>query len=241
MLSRSTILLAALALAACERGSPGNPEEPAPGAAGTGDAASSNSAGPSFDCARAQGQAQQLICSNADLAAIDREAERLFRLASGDPEVDPSIRGQMADSRRAWTVRRDDCWKSDELEQCVRDSYARRIADLRSVSEAARGSQGGISIGPVAFTCEGWDGRLVATFVNGEPGLAFLDWLGVPSGSGPTFGRDGLTLVQAASASGARYAARVEGQAWEFWNKGDDATLTGPGGQEVTCTTAATN
>lgn len=241
MLSRSTMLLAALALAACERGSPGNREEPAPDAAGNGDSAASDSAGPSFDCARARGQVQQLICSNADLAAIDREADRLFRLAGGDPRVDPSIQWRLADGQQAWAASRDDCWKSDELEQCVRDSYARRIADLRSVSEAARGSQGGISIGPVAFECHGWDGRLLATFVNSEPGLAYLDWLGLPAGSGPSFGRDGLTLAQAASASGARYAGRVDGEAWELWTKGNEATITRPGGQSVTCTTVSTN
>lgn len=221
MLGRSTILLAALALAACERGSPGNdagaPDSPESNA----DVARDDASGPSFDCARARGQAQQLICSDAELAAIDRELDRLQRLAASDSAA--------AEPAEAWVKARDDCWKSDDLRHCVVDTYARRIHQLRSASAAARAEGGeSRSAGPAAFEC----GKepLAATFVNTDPGLVHLSWSG-----------RALTLAHAPSASGARYAGRVDGESWEFWTKGSEATLIRPGGEAVTCTAAATN
>ena len=221
MRSRSTILLAALALAACERGSPGNDAGPADSPESNAAVAGDGLSGPSFDCARAQGQAQQLICSDAELAAIDRELDRLQRLAASDLAA--------AEPTDAWIKTRDECWKSDELRQCVVDSYARRIHQLRSASAAARAEGGDSrSAGPVAFDC----GRepLAATFVNTDPGLVHLAW-----------SSRALTLAHAPSASGARYAGRVDGESWEFWTKGNEATLIRPGGEAITCTAPATN
>ena len=221
MLSRSTILLAALVLAACERGSPRNDAGPADSPGSNADVARSDAPGPSFDCARAKGQAQQLICSDAELAAIDRELDRLQRLAASD-----SAAAEPAD---AWVKARDECWKSDDLRHCVVDSYARRIHQLRSASVAARAEGADSrSAGPAGFDC----GKepLAATFINTDPGLAHLAWSG-----------RALTLAHAPSASGARYAGRVDGESWEFWTKGSEATLIRPGGEAVTCTAPATN
>ena len=221
MLGRSTILLAALALAACERGSSGNDAVAADSPESNADIAGDDASGPSFDCARARGQAQQLICSDAELAAIDRELDRLQRLAASDPAA--------AEPAEAWVKARDDCWKSDDLRHCVVDSYARRIHQLRSASAAARAEGADSrSAGPAAYDC----GKepLAATFVNTDPGLVHLAWPG-----------RALTLAHAPSASGARFAGRVDGESWEFWTKGSEATLIRPGGEAVTCTAPATN
>jgi membrane-bound inhibitor of C-type lysozyme len=219
MPSRSIILCAALALAACERSAPSDGQGPLAEAGNNKGAVASEEGRPSFDCTRANGQAQQLICSDAELAAIDRELDRLDRvIGAGGPEVD---------ARRGWTQERDGCWKADDLRQCVVEAYAKRIHELRVRHPQAPGS-GGLSVGPVAFTCGGE--KFAATFVNSDPGLVHL--------AGPN---RTLTLGQARSASGARYAGRVDGEEWEFWNKGDEAVLTGPDGTAISCQAKATN
>jgi uncharacterized protein len=221
MRSRSTILLAALALAACDRGAPGNDAVPADSLEANADIVRNEALGPSFDCTRAQGQAQQLICSDAELAAIDREVDRLQRLSASDAAA--------AEPTDPWVKARDECWKSDDLRHCVVDSYARRIHQLRTASAAARAAAGDArSAGPAAFNCG--QEPLAATFVNTDPGLVHLAWSG-----------HALTLAHAPSASGARYAGRVDGEPWEFWTKGNEATLIRPGGEAVTCTAPSTN
>lgn len=220
MSSRSIILCAVLALAACERGAPSNEQGPPAEAEANADHAASNAGQPSFDCARADGQAQQLICSDSELAAIDRELARLDRLVEADTAE--------AEARRGWNQARDDCWKADDLRQCVVESYAGRIHEVRLRHPQVRGNRDMLSVGPVAFACGG--DTVAATFVNSDPGLVHL--------AGPD---RALTLPQAPSASGARYAGRVDGEAWEFWNKGNEATLTRPDGTALTCSTDASN
>lgn len=214
---RSIILCTALALAACGRADPAaDGDEPAADAPATAEPGTT-ARGPSFDCARASGQAQQLICSDAELAVIDREADRLARLVESDPAA--------AQSQAEWAKARDDCWKSDELRQCVVDSYAARIHALRRAGATTGGA--GVSAGPAVFDCGRLAAAVEATFVNTDPGLVHLVWPGTA-----------LTLHGAPAASGTRYAGRVDGKAWEFWTKGDEATLVRPGGETISCRAA---
>lgn len=166
---------------------------------------------------------------------MDREAARLDLLADRDPGIDPSIKALREASPGAWTKSRDDCWRDDELRRCVVDAYARRIAEIRSISKAARDAEGGASIGPLAFQCEGILRELVATFINTEPGAVHLQWIG--PGRPPADGD--VTLLRAAAASGARYQGQAQGGEWTFWNQGREATLTIPGRGDVACTESA--
>lgn len=218
MSRRSIIVCAALALAACERDAPGNQQTPAAEAQRNADVATSATGKPSFDCARADGQAQQLICSDSELAAIDRELDRLHRLVEGGASE--------VEARSGWNRARDECWKADDLRQCVAEAYAARIHAVRLGNAERLGTGGGLSVGPIAFDCG--SERLAVTFVNSEPGLVHLSER-----------ERVVTLPRAPSASGARYAGRVDGEAWEFWNKGNDATLTRPGGTVQACSAAA--
>ena len=227
------LVIATIALAACSKESgdtagangASNGTAPAPAAQQSPDA-------PSFDCARADGQAQELVCSDKELAAMDREAARLNRLADRDSGIDPSIGALRDASLRAWIKSRDDCWKDDELRRCVVDAYARHIADIRSSSKAAREAAGGVVIGPVAFQCEGISRTLNATFINTEPGVVHLQWIG--PGRPPAEDAE-VTLPRAPAASGARYQGAASGGEWTFWNKGREVTLTIPGKGDVKC------
>ena len=50
--------------------------------------------GPGFDCTRATGEAQALICADAQLATLDRETARLYALASRSEHLDTKRRRQ---------------------------------------------------------------------------------------------------------------------------------------------------
>lgn len=182
-----------------------------------------------INCARASGQAQQLVCTDAQLSAIAREADRLYRLIQAQPDQNASE--PLIDNQRGWATYRDNCWKSDELRQCVVNSYVARIASFRS-QLASRNEEAGISSGPVNFLCEDAKRELVATFVRNNPGFLYLN------SHGPnrirSFPISGLTLAGVESATGAKYEGRIDGDAWFFWTNGSEATLTG-GGVERRC------
>ena len=165
----------------------------------------------SFDCGRANGQAQELVCADANLAAMDREVARLAGLAA-----EPAAGAD-------WAMRRDDCWKADELRQCVMATAMLKIHHLRQGSQVARESDG-LSVGPVAYSCKGIAGPVLATFVNSDPGAVALEW-----------GGQEIAIDQVNTASGARYDGRWNGQPYGFWNKGAEATLTVPGKGDLVC------
>ena len=169
----------------------------------------------SFDCDRARGQAQELVCGDAGLAAMDREVSRLSALA-----VEPA-------SQAEWVQQRDTCDKADELRQCVMAAAMLKIHRLRQGSEAARASDG-LSVGPVVFNCRGLDGPVVATFVNAQPGAVTLEW-----------GGQAIAIEQVDAASGAHYEGRWNGQPYSFWNKGREATFTVPGKGDLPCIEAS--
>ena len=166
----------------------------------------------SFDCGAARGQAQELICADANLAAMDRETARL---GASD-----------AAGQAAWASERDACGKADELRLCVMANAALRIHHLRSAAPGdAPSDVAGISVGPVGFACKGLDTPLAVTFINSDPGAVAVE------SNGQT-----VALDHVEAASGAHYVGRWNGEEWSFWEHGGEATLTVPGKAEMTCT-----
>ena len=201
--------VAALALTACEQKAADNhatakAAAPAPAVQAT----NNRQMKASFDCDAAHGQAQELICADANLAAMDREAARL---GASDAA------GQVA-----WASERDACGKADELKLCVMANAALRLHHLRSVSP---GDAGGISAGPVGFACKGLGKPLAVTFINSDPGAVAVE------SNGQT-----VALDHVGAASGARYVGRWNGEEWSFWEHGGEATLIVPGKPEMSCT-----
>ena len=204
------IFAATAALVGCNREAPDNrATEGKPVAAPP--AAPERAIQASFDCGRANGQAQELVCADANLAAMDREVARLAGLAE-----EPAA---LAD----WGQQRDNCWRADELRHCVMAAATLKIHRLRQGSEVARGSAG-LSVGPVAYSCKGIAGPVLATFVNSDPGAVALDWDG-----------EAIAIDHVAAASGAKYDGRWNGEQFGFWNKGKEATLTVGGKGDLQC------
>jgi uncharacterized protein len=175
--------------------------------------------GPSFDCAKAEGDMEQIVCATPELGQLDRELTRLYGLAVDGPYMTPERKRELVATQRGWIKGRDDCWKADDKPACIKREYVIRIAELRQgYADARTDDAAGISLGPFATTCAGLDAGIGTVFVNSDPGAVYLAWL-----------ENVVTLDHAISASGARYEGTDWQGHWQFWNKGDAATFEGPG------------
>lgn len=183
-------------------------------------------AAPSFDCKKAEGQVQELVCGDAQLSALDRETMRLFMLAQ-DSKPKGGDRKTLAAGQRDWMKARDQCANATETRDCVLGVYLKRIRDLRGTYAAARSAdRKGISLGPDTFDCKGFGAPITAIFVSTLTPLAYLTWKNnaVVAKLGPT-------------GSGARYVAASDDGETVFWIKGREAMLTQPNGKTFQCRT----
>jgi len=182
----------------------------------------------SFDCDKASNGVEELVCGDDQLAAMDRELARLYKLAQAGPDMDQHDKDELTVGEQVWLDSRDQCAKADDPRACVETAYVTRIAALRETYAAARDENDkGISLGPFDVTCPGMDQPGTLVFVNAEPSVAYLAW---PDWS--------MVLTQTMSGSGARYAAKADGGEVVFWNKGNEAAFSRPGKDDVTCTIA---
>jgi uncharacterized protein len=183
--------------------------------------------GPAFDCAKADGEVEELICQDGELAALDRELAEVYKaaLAKARDDVPQFLRTE----QRGWIKGRNECWKAKgddnpmfltaswqatSVHDCVEGQYQLRISELQALMGLVPPK------GPVFYACDDGFGEVIATFFETDPPTARLErgdqtvtaWL-VPAGSG----------------------SKYEGQNVEFWTKGDEATATWLG-EELTCT-----
>ena len=186
---------------------------------------------PSFDCAKAEGSAEQLVCDDQQLAALDRELARLFGLAAKGPHMDDERLKELRAYQRGWIKGRNDCWKADDLRACVQNSYGERIFELRQgYFDARQEDDDGLSSGPLALECQGLEAVIGATFIQAPEPLAVLVW------------RDRkVTLAQSKAASGGRYQGRSFDGDYGFWIKGEEARFTMPEGEPLNCRFVPTN
>ncbi|MEM6422612.1 MAG: lysozyme inhibitor LprI family protein, partial [Pseudomonadota bacterium] len=112
---------------------------------------------PSFDCAEARSSAEIAVCRSDQLARLDLEVARLYRLAQRGPSI--GERGaELRAMQRGWIKGRDDCWKAGAgIADCIAFAQLSRIEALRSgYADARQEDAAGISLGPLPYTCEGF-------------------------------------------------------------------------------------
>jgi uncharacterized protein len=178
------------------------------------------------DCKSAKTRSiERLMCRSPMLSRMDAELTHLYTLATAPKSgaAVSAIRKQQA----AWLAQRAACAKSKTQEACVRDVYLARIAAIRTQSRQARSADGrGISLGPFAFRCDKSDDVLDITYVNVDPGLAWV-----------TIKDQSYALVQQRSGSGTRY----EGNGTLFWEHQGEARWRGTtNSPEITCSRVTT-
>ena len=100
--------------------------------------------GPAFDCSKARGEAEALICSDASLAALDRQLDAVYQAAAAKASGKPAT--QLRSEQRGWVKGRNDCWKArgqptwitatwtvDTVKGCVDAQTRLRTSELQAV------------------------------------------------------------------------------------------------------------
>ena len=99
---------------------------------------------PTFNCAKAQGEVEKLICNDASLAALDRKLDSAYKAASA--KATGKLATQLREEQRGWVKGRNDCWKANGQETwitatwtvntvkgCVDAQYRLRTSELQAV------------------------------------------------------------------------------------------------------------
>lgn len=155
---------------------------------------------PSFDCAKASGEQEKLVCGDPELAALDRQLADTYQQALAKAS-DPAL---VRATQRGWVKGRDDCWKAEDVRACVFEAYVRGIVDLRLQHGMVQAATA------VEYRCDDAAKRVAAAFYNDPPQAMVL-----------TVDDDQSIVPIARSASGARYAA----SGVEFWEHQGEATI----------------
>jgi uncharacterized protein YecT (DUF1311 family) len=99
--------------------------------------------GPTFDCAKAQGEVEALICGDASLAALDRKLDGAYKAASA--KATGALATRLREDQRGWISGRNDCWKAkqqtwitatwtvDTVKGCVEAQYRLRTSELQAI------------------------------------------------------------------------------------------------------------
>jgi uncharacterized protein len=173
--------------------------------------------GPAFDCAKAQGEVEQLICRDQALAALDRKLDGVYKAASAKArETLSTLRAE----QRGWVSGRNECWKAknadnavyltaswtaSSVRECVEAQYRLRTAELQALYQL-------VTPKTVYFVCQNNPANeIVATFFQTDPPTARVER-----------GDRTVTVYLVPAASGAKY----EGQNVEFWSKGQEASVS---------------
>ncbi|WP_271411974.1 MliC family protein [Pseudomonas sp. Q1-7] len=172
-------------------------------------------AGPSFDCAKAQGVEQQ-VCQSTALSALDRQMADVYRktLAATDAATQRRLRAE----QRGWLKGRDECWKASDQGQCLTLSYQTRLVALRIQSGSLTASKA------VEYRCGNSGKPFTASFYNTiEPRAAVL-----------TYGGDQSIAISQRTSSGARYS----NDGLEFWEHQGEARVNWYG-TDLSCKAAS--
>lgn len=168
--------------------------------------------GPSFKCSPTMSSsAEALICQSDELSTLDRTLAGVYDTALKKAASAANI---LKAEQRGWIKGRDECWKAEDQQTCLRESYTQRIVEIQAGYGLVASS------GPVKFEC-GSDGNVVVTFFQTDP----------PS-INATYKNQQSLMVAVPSASGAHYQGRNE----SFWeHQGEARVAWGYGAKEMTC------
>ena len=159
--------------------------------------------GPSFDCSKASGSIEEMVCKDNELSALDRNLAEVYAAATkiAVRERPPMLKAE----QRGWIKGVKDCWKSKDARSCVESTYRLRIAELQARYRLVPGN------GPFWYTCDG-DPRneVVVTFFKTDP----------PTLEAERGDQVSLMYLQP-SGSGSKYQGRNE----SFWEHQGEATI----------------
>ncbi|MGE8186022.1 MliC family protein [Pseudomonas sp. NPDC086278] len=168
--------------------------------------------GPSFKCSdKMASSVEGLICKSPDLAKLDQTLAAAYSAAQ---KTAGNRANTLKAEQRGWIKGRDECWKSDDQQACIRDSYNQRIVEVQAGYGLVAAK------GPFTFDC-GSNGSISATFFQTDP-----------SSINATYKGQQAFMVAVQSGSGVNY----KGQNESFWEHQGEALVTwGDGAKQMTC------
>jgi uncharacterized protein YecT (DUF1311 family) len=171
---------------------------------------------PSFDCDKAEKNAEKLICGDNGLSALDREVARLYKLASDALNATPEFEDLLVGQRK-WLAERNTCFDVD----CIAEMHVRRVNQLRQSFSAARKMENASrSAGPFVLRCDGLNALVGVTILTTNPAYAHIEW------------RDFYVVMKKGPPPGVQY----EGGFASLRAKGNQAWLKLPSGStEFSC------
>lgn len=179
----------------------------------------------SFECAQASLVVEKLICRDPQLARMDLELYRLYRLALTDERSVPRPDKVMTD-QRFWTLARNQCASTTEPKACIRQAFAERAHQLRQGSAIVRTKDPSrLTEGPLAFHCKGLDALVAATYFKAGPDVLYLRWA-----------TTSITLTQVPSDAGEHYSGQDARGYYSFAQNGNQALLQRPASAPLSCT-----
>jgi uncharacterized protein len=196
MKTASSLIAFAFLLAACSK-----PETPAEPVAAETDAVESAAPAavppptgpvtPSFDCAKAESEAETMVCADYGLAALDNRLAEVYAAELAKPDAVKDL----AARQRSWVKGRDECWKADDKKLCVEEEYRTRIAELQI------NSPGAMAASAVEFKCNDDSKPFTMAYYNDLDDKPAVITLGndqaiifpQPAASGTQYGRKGIT------------------------------------------------
>lgn len=175
---------------------------------------------PSFDCTKADSDAETLICEDSALAVLDnRLADRFAQALSAAEALQANAEEETANLRavqRGWIKGRNECWKAQDMRDCVEFAYLSRENELVTQWMLMPSSD------PVFWICENNQANEIVTmaFATELPSIRI------------EYGDTVATGSRSPSASGVKYVADF---GRELWIKGDEALVTWSEGQTQSC------
>lgn len=179
----------------------------------------------SFDCASTKVAIEKLICRDQQLAQMDIELTRLYRLALTDERSVPPPDKVIID-QQLWIDARNQCASEAQSKACAIRSYAERAHQLRQGSAIVRTKDPDrLTEGPLAFHCAGLNALIAATFFTTQPGVVYLKWANTS-----------ITLSQVQTDSGTLYTGKDDRGHYSFRQNGDAVLFQTPGSGAMSCT-----
>ena len=186
---------------------------------------SATTTNPSFDCNKAESESEKMVCSDPELARLDRELNRVYMLAFNNSALDKTGKRYLRAAQVGWIKGRDETWKVEDKKRYVTELYALQIATILQKYPASRAANSkGISSGPTTYDCSGE--VLEAYSVQSNSPMGFIYFKGNLSGP----------LSRVPAASGTKYRTEYSnGMSLELWSKDKEAIFTTIEGDKLQC------
>lgn len=162
-------------------------------------------AGPSYNCHKVEsGSIEEMICQDKTLSALDNKLSDVYIASKlkANNEHPPVLKAE----QRGWIKSRNECWKSINEYECVREAYKLRIAELQAKYRLVKFT------GPINFFCDNTlSNEIVVTYFSTNPPTLIAER------------GDSVSLMYLQpSASGTKYQGRNE----TLWEHQGEAIIT---------------